>query len=192
MALHPHVGEFYRHWLEKSDAYKDETISSYFNKSFSLFVLYNKLYAEATFILNREGEINVSQTGNFPDRKGATSYAPKYIGHEFLSEELNNDRDCSNSINVLVSLIEDERFNIKLKLFDGTRQPEKDMELVSNIQSDDVVTRVEGILDLIYSVRCNMFHGNKNYQQVQIVLLKPVTIILRKVIEVLYAKLSSE
>ncbi|MCL0019113.1 hypothetical protein MKT11_008535 [Providencia rettgeri] len=192
MALHPHVGEFYAHWLEKSDGYKDETISSYFNKSFSLFVLYNKLYAEATFILNRRGEIEVNQSRGFPDRRGATSYAPQYIGHVILNEALNNDRDCSESINELIRLIINENFYIKLKLFDGTRQPEKDMELVSNIQSDDVVTRVEGILDLIYSVRCNMFHGNKNYQQVQIELLKPVTIILRKVIEVLYTKLSSD
>lgn len=80
MALHPHVQEFYQEWLNKADNYSDDNLADCFNKAFSLFTLYNKLYGEATFALARDGAIKIDENKGFPDRKGATEYAPLYIG----------------------------------------------------------------------------------------------------------------
>ncbi len=192
MALHPHVQDFYREWLGKADNYQEENLSSYFNKAFSLFTLYNKLYAEATFILARNGEITLNERRGFPDRKGATEYAPKFMGHDHLMNIFSNDQECTSSISELIEHINIENFYIKLSMPYGERQPNKDRDLAQRMRSTGAKTKVEAVLDLIYSVRCNMFHGNKQFDQVQVALLKPVTIIIRKVIVELYRKLSVE
>lgn len=191
MALHPHVQDFYREWLDKADSYEQENLSNYFNKAFSLFTLYNKLYAEATFTLARNNEITLNERRGFPDRKGATEYAPQFIGHERLLDTLENDEKCSQAIDQLIELIDNERFCIKLSMLYGERQPEKDRDLSQRMRSTSKPRKIEAILDLIYSVRCNMFHGNKQFDQIQVELLMPVTIILRMVIVELYRKLTN-
>lgn len=191
MALHPHVHDFYREWLGKADSYQEETLSSSFNKAFSLFTLYNKLYAEATFTLARDGEIRLDERRGFPDRKGATEYAPQYLVHENLLDLLTNDPVCEEAVSELIEHIENERFYIKLSMLHGERQPGLDRQLAQRMRSTEVKEKIEAILDLIYSVRCNMFHGNKQFDQVQVDLLKPVTIILRKVVVGLYSKLAN-
>ena len=191
MALHHHVEDFYNEWLRKADSYEQESLSNYFNKAFSLFTLYNKLYAEATFTLARNNEINLNEKRGFPDRKGATEYAPKFLGHENIFNAFTEDHDCTQAISQLLEHINNERFFIKLSMLYGERQPEKDQDLAQRIRSISPQRRVEAILDLIYSVRCNMFHGNKQFDQIQVELLKPVTVLLRKVIVELYRKLSN-
>ncbi|MDO8577805.1 MAG: hypothetical protein Q7R50_01335 [Dehalococcoidales bacterium] len=49
---------------------------------------------------------------------------------------------------------------------------------------------VAAILDTIYSIRCNLFHGHKGYDAIQIQLLVPVTVLLEKVVTALYEKLN--
>ena len=187
MALHQHVHDFYNEWLNKADSYNGQELGDYFNKAFSLFTLYNKLYAEATFELARRGEIRLN--GHFPDKKGATEYAPLFIGHDRLLSLFNENIDCRDSIQALISMIENHDFYIQLSMPYGRRQPEKDLELLSELKSDDTKIKVEAILFYIYKVRCNMFHGNKQFDEVQIELLTPLTIVLRYIIVELYEKL---
>ncbi len=187
MALHPHVKDFYEKWLEKADSYNGGDLSDYFNKAFSLFTLYNKLYAEATFKLARAKKIKLKK--NFPDRKGATEYAPQFIGHEKLYQTITTDRECNECLQDLIERISNHDFYIKLGMPYGCRQPKNDKELVAKLNSEDHKEKVEAVLDLIYSVRCNMLHGNKRYVQVQVDLLRPLTIMLRCIIVELYPKL---
>lgn len=74
----------------------------------------------------------------------------------------------------------------------GNRQPDRDQKLLKGLKSRGIKKRIHAILDLIYSVRCNMFHGNKRFDEVQMNLLIPVTLLQRKVIEILYRKLANE
>ncbi|MFW1369001.1 hypothetical protein [Vibrio hepatarius] len=190
MALHPHVEEFYTEWLQKADSYGNETTSDLFNKAFSLFTLYNKLYVEATFELARNNVITLNENRGFPDRKGATEYAPRFIGHQRLLQVFSESNQCSTAIERLLSAIDNHEFYIKLSMLRGERQPEKDATLATRMRSNGIKTKVEAILDLIYSVRCNMFHGNKRYSNVQTELLRPVTTLLRAVVVELYTQLN--
>jgi hypothetical protein len=183
--------DFYQTWLAKADSYAGNNINDYFNKAFSLFTLYNKLYGEATFTLAREGNITLHDNRPFPDSKGAKSYAPQFIGYSQLHQELMNDNACRNSVNELINLIENHTFNIKLSMPHGNPQRNKDLALLGKLKSNGAQTKVSAILDLIYSVRCNMFHGNKGFNPVQVQLLVPITIVLRKIIEALYLKLNN-
>ncbi|AOE50529.1 hypothetical protein [Kangiella sediminilitoris] len=189
MSLHPHVNDFYEEWLRKSESYSGEQLADYFNKAFSLFTLYNKLYAEAAFVLARSKEIKLN--GRIPDRKAATKFVPIYIGHERILEIITRDGQSNESLESLISSIENQRFYIKLSMPYGRRQPNKDKKLLASLRSTDSEEKVEAILDLIYTVRCNMFHGHKQFEEVQVELLRPVTVILKTIILELYSKLSN-
>ena len=74
----------------------------------------------------------------------------------------------------------------------GNRQPEKDGELLRDLESQNSDKRAKAILEVLYSIRCNIFHAHKGFQEVQQELLNSVIRILRKVVMVLHDKLSSD
>jgi len=191
MSLSNEMQGFYSTWLANADSYRGNAVNEYYNKAYSLFTLYNRLYGEATFTLAREGHIKIQDNRPFPDSKGAIQYAPQFIGYDEILQILTKDDECNNSINSLIALIENETFYIKLSMPYGEGQPKKDQILLKKLKSNEAKTKVTAILDLIYSVRCNMVHGNKGFDPIQVQLLKPVTIILRKIIETLFDKLYS-
>ena len=192
MALSPEFGDFYRRWMEKADRHGRDNLSDYFDKYFSLFVAFNRLYAEATFILARKGEPRLARRTSFPDAEAAKTYVLKYIGSKYFLEKLERNQEARPALETLKGLISNHRFNIKLNMVTGERQPEKDQELLKKLKSQGFNQKAEAVLDLLYSVRCNMFHGHKGFQEVQVELLKPASCVLKATNEILYEKLSTD
>ena len=64
--------EFFQKWIEKADQYGTAEIRELFDKFFTLYVLYNRIYAEATFEHARNGGIDLTHQRFFPDSKAAT------------------------------------------------------------------------------------------------------------------------
>jgi len=191
MALSPEFVDFYRRWMEKANNHGRDDLSDYFDKFFSLFIAFNRLYAEATFILARKGEPELAHRASFPDAAAAKTYVLKYLGSRYFVEKLEQNREAKVAIETLRGLI-GSRFNIKLNMVTGDRQPEKDEELLRKLKSRGFNQKGEAVLDLLYSVRCNMFHGHKGFQEVQIDLLKPISCVLKATNEIVYEKLSSD
>jgi hypothetical protein len=73
----------------------------------------------------------------------------------------------------------------------GNSQRKKDLELLSRLRSNATDDRANAILELIYSIRCNMFHGHKGFNKVQIPLLEPSIVLLRSVIVLLRDELAN-
>jgi len=69
--LNSEFTEFYRRWKEKAEGYRDENLKDVFDKFFTLYVLYNRLYAEVTFQMAKDNLINLTDRNNFPDKKAA-------------------------------------------------------------------------------------------------------------------------
>jgi hypothetical protein len=189
--LSPELNEFYRSWLRKAEHYSYAELSGYFDKFFTLYILYNRLYAEATFVLARREKINISKRTSFPDSQAAKEYVLQFLGSEKLLSVLESDPESRLALTTIVSLIEEERFHINLDMVYGRPQRDKDLELLKSLRSRSINEKALAVLDTIYSIRCNMFHSHKGFHQVQIEILKPVTLILRKVVELLYQELSS-
>jgi len=105
MALSPEMIEFCESWMRKADSYTGNYLSDYYNKAFTLFTLYNRLYAEATFTLAREGTITLAGDKPFPDSKGAKEYAPQFIGHDDLLTHLLNNSDTKLSVQSKLSFL---------------------------------------------------------------------------------------
>ena len=192
MALSPEFGDFYKRWMEKATNRGRDDFRDYFDNYFSLFVAFNRLYAEATFILARKGAPKLAQRTSFPDAEAAKTYVLKYLGSRYYLEKLERNQEASPALETLKGLISSHRFYIKLNMMTGERQPEKDEELLRKLESRGVNQRAEAVLDLLYSVRCNMFHGHKGFQEVQVDLLKPLSAVLKATNEILYEKLSRD
>jgi hypothetical protein len=192
MALSPEFGDFYRRWMEKAKNHGRDDLSDCFDNYFSLFVAFNMLYAEATFVLARRGELELDQRTSFPDAKAAKTYVLKYLGSEYYLEKLKGNQEAKLALETLKGLIRNHSFNIKLDMVTGEKQPEKDDELLRKLESRGVGQQAEAVLDLLYSVRCNMFHGHKSFQGVQVDLLKPLSSVLKVTNEILYERLSRD
>jgi hypothetical protein len=67
MSLNQDFKDFVRNWLNKADCIVLADSSTYFDKFFTLYVVYNRLYAEVTFTLARAGQIDISKWTSFPD-----------------------------------------------------------------------------------------------------------------------------
>lgn len=190
MALSSEFVDFYNRWMEKANNYNRNDLSDYFDKFFSLFVAFNRLYAEATFVLARQGDPKLDRKTSFPDAEAAKTYVLKYLGARYFIEELERDHEARLALDMLSDLIGSYRFHIKLDMVTGDIQPKKDKELFKKLNSGGFDQRGKAILDVLYSVRCNMFHGQKSFQPVQIELLKPVSCMLKSTNQILYNKLS--
>jgi hypothetical protein len=192
MALSSEFEEFYGRWMEKANSHDRDDFSDYFDNYFSLFVAFNRLYAEATFILARKGVPKLDQRTSFPDADAAKTYVLKYLGSRYFIEKLERNQETREALETLKGLIGSPHFNIKLNMVNGNIQPERDEELLRKLKSRGFHQRGEAVLDLLYSVRCNMFHGHKGFNAVQVDLLKPLSVVLKETNKILYEKLSRD
>jgi hypothetical protein len=185
--LSPELERFVSEWLVKANQYSSGSIEDCYDKFFTLFVIFNRLYAEATFELARRGVVKLQPNKSLPDRKGATDHTLGLIGLPAF-QELYSKRLAPYAEEIAI-LIDGGRFFIKLSAPDGNRQPDKDAALLAELRSTGK-TRAFAVLDLVYTVRCNLFHGHKAFQPIQVELLRPTIAILSAVIESLHLALN--
>lgn len=173
---------FCNRWLDKADTYTNNSTEEVFDKFFSLYVVYNAIYSEATLKL-KEKNSKISAG----DRISATENISKYIGHQILFEKLQN---LSKEINKIIELIKNGTFYISTKRDNITPDTEQDNKYITDIEmnktaikSNDKQEFNKAILNLIYGVRCNMFHGKKGFNPIQRELLIPMNNILEMIIK---------
>lgn len=180
--------EFFDGWLQKSETYNEQETAGAFDKFFTLFVLFNALYNEATDRLLIENKITKTKK-DIGDRNGATKNTILFIGADNLYLSLKNK--CGNEIDKVAGLIEDKTFYFHMEK--GTTVPDnkKDQECVDGIRSGNKQKYCDGILQLIYQTRCNMFHGSKQFDIIQVKLLslfiKIVTVLIDELRDKLYS-----
>lgn len=179
----PHFERFCSTWLSKAEQCDVDSTDGCYDKFFTLFVVFNRLYAEATFELARRGEISIQPNRPLPDRKGATEYTLLFVGQAAMDQPLQNE--LAGVIEELTGLIEAESFYIKLSNPNGERQREKDLDLLQRLRARGK-TKALAVLDLLYSIRCNLFHGHKAFDPVQVELLRPSIELLSAVIRALW------
>ncbi|MEI7636246.1 MAG: hypothetical protein WCJ37_03000 [Syntrophus sp. (in: bacteria)] len=182
------IERFINQWMNRAQQYTDTNIDGCYDKFFTLFVVFNRLYAEATFELARRGSINLAPNRPLPDKKGATEYTLEVIGLDNFENLYRSN--LSEPVQTIANLIESERFYIILSSPNGDIQPEKDQALLHDLKSTGK-TRALAILEVMYKVRCNLFHGHKSFHPIQTDLLKPTICILEKIITALRNRLQA-
>lgn len=182
---------FCERWFQKARGYQGQSIQECFDRFFTLFIVYNRLYAELTLSWARTGRIQL-RGRSLPDEKAATQYVHSYLGTNHIWSNLQNDDQCQQAVSTIRNLLENQVFVIKLDRLRGEPRQEEDLDLLNDLRSDNKWRKVSALLDIIYSVRCNMFHGHKGFDSVQTEILVPVTILLDKLPVLLYERLSSD
>jgi len=174
---------FYQHWLQKADNYQNNELKDYFDKFFTLFVIFNFLYMEIWNIRCNNGLLKKK---NFNDRKAATNHVIEYVGARFYISQLLIENEYRNNFSALTT-IKDE-FYIVLDW--GKPQLFKDLDLWESLEETNINKKATAVLALFYNIRCNLFHGHKDFEEEQKKLLAPINVLLRKTIEIVYNKLN--
>lgn len=185
--LSPELNRFVSDWLAKAGNCPDSSVEGCYDKFFTLFVVFNRLYSEATFALARGGSIVLEPNSRLHDKKGATRYTFEMIGATAFQDLF--DTRLARNVDQIAALVDEGQFFIELSTPDGNPQPSKDRLLLAALRSSGE-TQALAVLGLVYTVRCNLFHGHKAFQPIQVELLRPTIAILLGVIESLHKALN--
>jgi hypothetical protein len=154
-----------------------DTLSRCFDRFTSLFVVFNRLYTEVGKLLIHRGVVNPSPRRRFaplPDRESATKHIVTFYGEARLKDEISADKKCRKAVNILVQLIRDRSFYLHEDYATGLSDPDRDLRLANEAS----YYKPQAILSLIYQARCNLFHGEKDFEERQRVLLDNMSIVL--------------
>ncbi len=162
--------EIAKRWLEKSKKYDSDNVEEVMDKFFSLYVAYNAMYSK------------FSEGDKHDDRACATTRMAKYL----KSAKITILNDCESTIKEMIKPVEDGIFYIYGNHSD--KDYKKDSAIIQKIQED--INNYRAILNFIYGIRNNMFHGTKKIIAEQVQLLNPANKVLEKLLEALIQKVS--
>jgi len=164
--------KFYDRWMHKTNEYDTQELSDCFDKFVSLYISYNALYGN---IARENGHLN--RNGRPNDYEMATSTIKRY----FPFRDFCNNKNVSSAIEKLCKIVEKGNFYI--------RHPVVDRELIRKSRSTDHKEKTKGILEFVYFIRCNLFHGEKSFTKRQKQVLLPCITILEELNKAVYESL---
>lgn len=183
--------DFYDRWVIKCNSYED-SLSDLFDKYFSLFVIYNRLYNEITAIFENNGTLDIlREDGSIDkkpkrvrDNKAATVCVAKY-----LSENENTViSTLYDEIAAFTEILQKGSFNIVL--YNGIPQKERDKNLLKNLENSNNYLNLLGLLGILYNLRCNLFHGQKQFSEIQKMVMIPAVTAMEKINKTLIQKMT--
>jgi len=147
-----------KRWLGKAGKYTDESnVEQMMDRFFSLYVAYNAIYEK-----------------DKKDRNRAVNFISKYLTDNKLTCII----DSSKEYQQIIEKIKDNTFHIYGEA--SSKNHEKDSVIISQIENGGNTN--QSVLNLIYGIRCNMFHGEKQIIAEQLDLLIPANKILEKLV----------
>ncbi len=180
--LTPDQQDYYNRWLQKADNITDGNIASLIDKYVTLFINYNFLY---NIVPIKKAQETGTPRETVGDRAGATTSTINFLGAEVISEHL-TVQGLDAQIEELANAM--PHFNIDLNK--GTPQPKRDEVLIKGLRSADADTKVLALMKTLYSIRCNIVHGEKGLHQYQEILLLPAIQLLRALIPLVYDRVN--
>jgi|LSQX01.3.fsa_nt_gb hypothetical protein len=170
------IGEkrgFFANWMQKGDPKSQRT--SKFDLFFANYVLYNAIYSCAR--PPRRPPKPGGRRGG--ERKLAVDTALRLLGAEAIA----NDEIIQSSVRTIVWMMKNEQFHLVAPYTEDATN--WDSDLLERLESDCPERYADGVLEMIYQVRCNLFHGEKAYRNFQEVFLRPCVAIIRRVNEMI-------
>lgn len=189
MPLSQDCRDFVDRWMRKANDAPVNDLGDYFDKFITLFIVFNRLYAEATFELWRNQQYEPDNDEYLKDVTAATSNLTKFLGAAYIVHELESDTSSSEAMASLKKVIRRKNFYVLLRgpFAEGNR--DRDENLLSRLNSTKKDEKAVAILEFIYAVRCNTLHGSKEYDRTQQDVLAPCIVLVSHLIKLLRAKL---
>jgi hypothetical protein len=184
MALPRALQNFCHSWQAKAEAYSADDLSGAFDRFFTSYVVFNRFYAEATYRLARRGQVKLRE--RFPDAQAAQEYVVQYCGAERLVTAWEGSPETTAALREIADYLRARTFALRLDPTTGDIRPEEDHKLLVALESHSRDRRAKAVLEALYAIRCNMFHGQKEFDIAQVALLRPAICVLEGTIRVLY------
>lgn len=141
--------QFCERWLQKAAEYDDQTLTGAFDKFFSLFVAFNRLYSHICIQSGRAIK---------GDRKQATDGFVSIVGAQRLVAALDNGG--SHDVTILADLIRPEGpFYL---ISDGSRdQPDvaRNQQLYERLRGPNPANRARAVTEYLYLIPAIEGHG---------------------------------
>jgi len=180
--------DFTSRWLRKSERYRGPELSHCFDRFFTLYVVYNRGYDEAArFVLldhpaafplwrirGRREEPAIAS--KIPERIRATTGVCAFCGASLRSDVLART-DVQEALRNLEAPIVQGRFYITANRHTGIPDREADRNAFHEVRNG----RLFGLLGILYQLRCNLFHGQKEYHGMQQAILEPANVVLDRI-----------
>ncbi|KAA9331786.1 hypothetical protein [Adhaeribacter soli] len=190
--------EFYIRWNEKAEAYGSNTLSDCFDKFFTLFVIFNKIYNVVVIDLIEKGKLSILKDQynlkvrkrhkkEFPYEGGAATTCIAY----YLRSELSSlNLSIETEIHKIKVLLINKEFQISFSYGDPSELNDK--ELLNKLRSSENFEIFESMLKVLYNLRCNLFHGEKGFHPDQRMILEPAISALSKINNALISKIKQD
>lgn len=183
------VRDFYEEWMQKVSTLTNQDESRHsFEKFIYLYIIYNALYSRATTSLKYKGITFASR-----EKEQAVDNVIKFFdgNSQQCGENLIDFLRRRNDVNVEAIKDFNHGFDIySLRKYIPEEAKKNNIELRDKLASSSTDKQAEGILELIYRVRCNLFHGEKRFNPRQDTFLSPIVEILQSIVKELYTKLN--
>ncbi len=157
---------FCNRWLAKAEQYDERSLDGAFDRFFSAFVAFNRLYSHVNQHKDRPVE---------GDKKKATSRFASVIGADHLWGALRADGRENDMLTLANLIVPGGGFYLISLRSEDQPDLEGDKKLVDDLRGEDPRGKIEALLEYLYQVRCNMFHGDKDFDHRQLELLRPAT-----------------
>lgn len=162
--------QFCERWKKKvKQEPLDNNLEHYFDHFVASYIIYNAIYSKIT---NGNG-----------DRDMAVKGIKKYLIKNNIIDKITT---CEQVATILKAF---DKFHFCNRPNPKTKNDDEHLKL--KLQSAEQKERIHGILWLIYEVRCNLFHGEKGYEEKQKALLRPLCEILDSVDDALIQAINS-
>lgn len=171
------VERFCDRWIEKAQAYQSDELESLFDRFFTLFVAYNRFYSASAELYRATVEPRrlMSLQG---DRREATMIMAELIRQSRFSAVVQQNPAIVDACKVIAELLQSHQFF--LHSVRSSREPDlkRDERLAAALERHSILA----VLECLYQIRCNIFHGEKEFAPRQALLLVPAIALLETVV----------
>lgn len=171
------IERFCDRWIGKAEAYRSNDLEDLFDRFFTLFVAYNRFYSAAAEMYRKTLDARQA-TMRQGDRQEATTIMARLIGQPRLSDAIQETPAVGYSCEIIAGLLENRQFFLHSDR--GTKEPDlaRDAKLADGLRKRTVLA----VLQCLYQIRCNIFHGEKEFAPRQAQLLIPAITLLEAIV----------
>ncbi|ATI29102.1 MULTISPECIES: hypothetical protein [Ralstonia solanacearum species complex] len=172
------IESFCDRWVDKAQAYRSDELEDLFDRFFTLFVAYNRFYSTAADLYRgtRDPKEAPMLQG---DRREATTIMSRLIGPRRFSDVVQERPEIAGSCETISELLHNRQFFLHSTR--GTKAPDllRDAKLADDLRRYALLA----VLECLYQIRCNIFHGEKEFAPRQARLLVPAITLLECIVQ---------
>ncbi len=171
------IERFCDRWIDKAEAYRSNDLEDLFDRFFTLFVAYNRFYSAAAEL--HRATLDARQATLLQgDRREATTVMARLIGQSRFFNAMKENPTISAACETISSLLHGRHFF--LHSVRGTKEPDlaRDAKLADGLHKHSLLA----VLECLYQIRCNIFHGEKEFAPRQAELLVPAITLLEAIV----------